>query len=405
MKRRLATVAIVLIGAAPALAGPSAAAAADAGPVPATAHSSVIGGHSASIDEFPWLADIEGEDAEGHVFGCTGTVVAPRVVLTAGHCVEDLESSTVYSASGYAVATGVADISQVQQKDVSLVSQAVVYPGFSPATLRGDAGILILSSPVTAPALRLASASDRALLKPRTRVSISGWGLVSPKAKEAPAALQSARTVIQRPRYCRQLTANYYPFYSSTSQLCAIDSPGYAVSACHGDSGGPAIARGADGLPVEVGITSIGGPRCSPSFPNIFTRVERVSAWVASWVAAVESGGPEPAISTPKAHLPKMSFARARYFSGLGLEQDFRSRFLRGLGKRIRCVRAERVKVKCGVSWHQGGNDYFGTITVYFAISRNTVVWRDRYTIHWVNDHCWFDSGHRQACRIHTRIR
>jgi secreted trypsin-like serine protease len=372
---------------------------------PPVAHSSVIGGHSASIAAFPWLADIEGEEPEGGFFGCTGTVVAPRIVLTAGHCVEDLETSTIFSASGYAVATGIADISQVHRQNISMVSQALIYPGFRPSTLRGDAGLLILAAPVAAPALPLASASDSALLQARTPITIAGWGLTSPGAKEPPAELQSASTAIQRSGYCMRRAVSYYPFYSPESQLCAVDPSSFAVSACHGDSGGPAIARRPDGSPVEVGITSLGGPGCSASLPNVFTRVDQISPWVASWIAAVEYGGPVPVVKIPKAHLSKMSFSRAKYLIGIGLEEDFRYRFRRGIDKRIGCTRVERAKVKCGVGWYQGGNDYYGTVTVYFAIYHNTVVWNDRYKIHWVNDRCWFRSGHRQTCTIHTQTR
>lgn len=55
---------------------------------------SVIGGHNATVAEFPSLAFIEGVQATAG-YACTGTVVAPRIVLTAGHCVEDIESSSI----------------------------------------------------------------------------------------------------------------------------------------------------------------------------------------------------------------------------------------------------------------------------------------------------------------------
>jgi len=370
-----------------------------------SAQSSVIGGGSASINDFPWIAYIQGEEAGGGGFACTGTVVAPRIVLTAGHCVEDLETSAIYPAAGYAIATGVADLAQVKHANVTRVSQALIYPGFKPSNLRGDAGLLVLSTPVTAPALPLASAADAGLLQAGTPISIAGWGLTSSGAKEAPSELQSGSTIIQRSEYCKRQSARYYPFYSTATQLCAADPPSYSVSPCHGDSGGPAIAIRADGSPVEVGITSLGGPGCKPSFPGVFTRVDQVSTWVASWVAAIESGGPPPAITIPKAHLPPLSFARAKYLAGLSFEEDFRYHFRKATEKRIGCTRLARERVKCGVSWSQGGNDYYGTITIYFAIYHNTVAWNDRYKIHWVNDRCWFDSGHKQTCVIHTKTR
>ena len=399
MKRRVATISIAVFGLAAIFAATATASAR-----PPIAHPSVIGGSPATIAAFPWLADIQGEESPGSFFGCTGTVVAPRVILTAGHCVEDLESSTVYPASGYGVATGIADVSQLQPQNVSLVSKVLVYPGFSTATLRGDAGLLILSAPVSAPALPLATGSDSSLLQPQTSLTIAGWGLTEGGAKEPPTGLQSASTVVQSTAYCKQHSAKYYPFYSAATQLCTVD-PGHVISTCHGDSGGPAIALRGDGSPVEVGITSLGGPNCKASLPDVFTRVDQVSSWVASWIAAVESGAAPPTVKVPKEGLPKLSFARAKYLASLGLTEDFGYRFRRADEKRIDCVRVEREKVKCGVSWSQGGNDYYGTITVYFAIYHNTVAWNDRYKIHWVDDRCWFSSGHRQACTVHTQIR
>lgn len=368
------------------------------------AHASIIGGHGASIAEFPSLAFLEGEDAVSG-FSCTGTVVAPRVILTAGHCVEDIEAGAITPASSYAVATGVANLAQVNRANISAVSEAVVFPGFNPSKLQGDAGLLILTAPVAAPALPLASSSDSALLKAGTPLSIAGWGVTNAKAKEPPAQLQAGSTVIQSPEYCRRQSSRYYPFYSSARQFCAVDTPSHVVSGCFGDSGGPAIAQRSDGSAVEVGVVSSGGPGCSRALPNVFTRVDQVSSWVASWIASVEAGAPAPEITIPKAHSPFLTFSHAEDLSAVVLNDDFRYRFRNGVRKRIRCLRIDKERVRCGVGWSQGGNDYFGTITIYYAIERNSVIWADHYKIHWVNDRCWFHSGHRQTCVIRTRAR
>src|SRR4029079_3389408 len=49
------------------------------------AETSIVRGRPAAIASFPWLAHV---DYNGDVdkFDCTGTVVAPRVVMTAAHC-------------------------------------------------------------------------------------------------------------------------------------------------------------------------------------------------------------------------------------------------------------------------------------------------------------------------------
>jgi secreted trypsin-like serine protease len=367
-----------------------------------SAQTSVIGGHSASIAELPSLAYIEGEDAVTP-YACTGAVVSPRVILTAGHCVEDIESGTITPATQLAVGTGVADLRQITKANVSLVSQALVYPGFKPSKLVGDAGLLILATPTAATPIALASAPDAGLLAAGTKLTIAGWGLTNPKAKEGSAVLKAGETIVQDAAKCKQQSRIYYPFYSPAQQLCAIDHPRDKVSGCFGDSGGPAIATRADGTPVQVGVISTGGPGCNRHLPNVFTRVDQINSWVASWVAAVEAGGPVPAIKVPKAHAPLLSFERAKELAAIAFAEDFRSRFTKASEKRISCRRLGKPRVKCAVAWYQGGNDYYGTVTILYAIRENAVAWDDHYKIHWVNDRCYFHSGHRASCAIHTR--
>jgi len=57
-----------------------------------TAQASIVGGTPATIADFPSLAYVQAEEGPKKGFACTGTVIAPRVILTAGHCVEDVET-------------------------------------------------------------------------------------------------------------------------------------------------------------------------------------------------------------------------------------------------------------------------------------------------------------------------
>lgn len=392
------SIAIAVALLALALVGVSTPNAADA----KTAKASIIGGQAGSIAELPSLAYIEGEDAITP-YACTGTVVAPRVILTAGHCVEDIESGTIAPPAGFAVATGVANLTQVAKPNVSLVTQALVYPGFKPSKLQGDAGILILATPTTAPPIALASAPDSGLLAAGTSLTLAGWGLTNADAKQGPAQLQTGSTIVQDSGSCKRQSKRYYPFYSAALQLCAIGRPSDKISGCFGDSGGPAIAHRTDGTAVEVGIVSTGGPGCNPRLPNVFTRVDQVAAWVGAWVAAVELGAPTPATKTPKAHVPFLSVERTKELAAIAFAEDFRQHFTKASDKRISCRRASKSKVKCGVAWYQGGDDYYGTITVFYAIRKNAVVWDDHYKIQWVNDRCYFRSGHRASCTVHTK--
>jgi secreted trypsin-like serine protease len=368
------------------------------------AHASVIGGHSASAAEFPSMAYLEGESATGR-YSCSGTVVAPRVVLTAGHCVEDIASGEITPAASIAVATGIENLENIPSSSISRVSQAVVFPEFDPAKLTGDAGLLILTSPSSVPPIALAGAEDAGLLASGTRVTMVGWGLTKPRATEIPHQLQQGGTTLQSTKSCRKRTRHYYPDYSPSVQLCTLSVPKHKTGICSGDSGGPAIAARSDGSVVQLGIASSVGPECSPTLPNVYTRADKIASWVGQWIAAAESGGPQPEIKVPKVHAPFLGIGRAEELAAAGFAHDFRRHFTRASERRIQCHRRAKAKVKCEVSWYQGGDDYWGTVTISYQVTREGIGISFRYAVNWVNNHCYFYSGHRASCKIQTKER
>jgi secreted trypsin-like serine protease len=368
-----------------------------------SAQASIVGGTPAAIADFPSLAYIQAEEDPHDGFACTGTVIAPRVVLTAGHCVEDIETGHLTPAHDYRVATGVADLHEVTPENVFKVSQTLTFPGFDPGATRGDAGILILARPTPAPPLALATAADKTLMAAGTPVQIAGWGLEHAGDAEAPTTLHTADTAVQTSGYCRSKSSRYYPFFSAALQLCTVDTPDLHSGGCFGDSGGPAIAHRADGTAVEIGVISTGAPGCRPSLPNLFTRVDLVASWAAEWVAAVEAGTPAPPVKVPKAKLPVLTIPKAKTLVGQTLANAFGTRFTHSFGTRVACERSGAQRVRCGLAWFYGANDYYGTVSVNYAFLHSSVIWKGKYAIHWVNDHCWFESGHRQTCTIHSR--
>lgn len=257
------------------------------------AHAAVVGGALAEARTFPSLAFIAGE-AGGSGFWCTGTVVAPNVVLTAGHCAEDAATGVLDEPPGFTVVTGNVEWTATPRQ-VSGVSRVLVYPGFDRSDLTGDAALLILSTPTTAPAIALASyPSDSPRLEAGTRSLIAGWGYTYLGQESQPQRLSYAYTVVQRAGYCEH---NVRPF-SGVSELCAIDPPGEGTGACYGDSGGPLLALAPSGSgDVELGIASHGPEECSSEHPTVFTRADLIEPWVAEWIAAVKPASvPAPAL-------------------------------------------------------------------------------------------------------------
>jgi hypothetical protein len=182
----------------------------------------------------------------------------------------------------------------------------IVYPYYNPTTQDGDAALLVLSTPTSAPAMPLLSPNQSALLAAGTPATIMGWGETAYGQPAGPTTLQWGPTAVQDPTYCAQQVTYFDP----VSELCALDTPTLAASACFGDSGGPLVVTDpATGWPVEAGITSRGDQSCSLSAPNYFTRVDAITSWVSSEIAAAgappagtvsaTTTTPPPATSSP----------------------------------------------------------------------------------------------------------
>jgi len=364
------------------------------------AHASIIGGDAASIADFPSLAFIAARTGKDRGFACTGTVISPRVILTAAHCVEDLDVGGFTAPRKYLVATGRANPQRDGSGDVLRVSDTHVFPRFDPGTTYGDAALLVLSSPTPAPPIPLAGVADGALYEGGAKVLLAGWGLTSPNAKSGPKNLQTTSTVVLDPNACKRRTQPFYPPYSSAVEMCTTDPPDHRNGGCFGDSGGPAIAQRPDGSLVEIGITSTGGPSCSTNLPNIFTRADLVSTWAAEWIAAVETGAPPP---TLKARLPSMTRESAQGLVGGLLRSKLGEPFINSRGLRGNCRRLGPARLKCELAWLHGSNLYASAVTVFYALRENTVAWDNSYVIQRVNARCWFDGDKRRSCAIQTQ--
>ena len=105
----------------------------------------------------------------------------------------------------------------------------------------------------------------------------------------------------------------------------------------------------------------------------------------------------------PKSHLPTLTRERAEEISLIGLEEAFGPEFIHAQEPRIQCDRKSKARLRCGVTWFQGADDYFGTTEVAYAIRKNVVLAVFHFDVHSVDDHCYFHSGHRASCKIQTK--
>ncbi len=283
-----------------ACAAPAAAGSSDAAPR-VRAHAAIVGGQSAQPGSFPWMAyilDVRGSSVDQ----CSGTVVAPNLVLTAGHCAEDVENGVVDEPSGYQVVTGNVDwAAPPAERQLSGVSRVIVCGCFDRHTTIGDVALLQLSTPTSAPAITLAASPPAG-----TPALLAGWGETYPGQSAPVEQLRWANTIVQSPQYCEREASPASP----ESQTCAIDPPARKTGACYGDSGGPLLMAepSAPGAMVQIGVASHVYGNCATTDPSVFTRADAISSWVSGWAQAL-AGNPPASTSLPADLVPVPSLA------------------------------------------------------------------------------------------------
>ena len=357
-------------------------------------------------------------------FNCSGTVVSANVVLTAGHCGVDESTGQALDPSGYRVVTGAVDWTDTTDRQISDVSQVLVDPNFDVVTLDNDAALLVLSASVSAPTIPLWGSGE---LAAGTGGWIAGWGETYYGDSSLQTLLQWAPTVVQNTAYCSQEAGANYAYDSST-ELCTVNPPTYSTGTCHGDSGGPLLADDADDTAIEIGITSVGPADCNTTSADYFTALLPAEPWVESEISAVAPTPPPtppttttttttpptattappttppPTASSSTPNLPGMNKATARSYVRQVLAGVFHRIFARRAAYDISCSRVSAARLRCGVTFSSGPNDYYGDVTAFYEFgSDGKVYWSDKYTIHWVNDYCYFHSGHRQSCKIQLK--
>jgi secreted trypsin-like serine protease len=265
---------------------------------PATA---IIGGAAAQTGTFPSLAyvvDFQGQ----YAYQCTGTVIAPSLILTAGHCAENMQTGAPFNPSGFRVVTGAVDPLQPGQA-VSDVLGVIPYPGLRRKVDDGDVALLVLSTPTSAPPIALAGPAETKQLAAGAPATIVGWGKTAYEQTTLTEQLQSAATVVQARKWCRRNAPPFYP----RSEICAIAPPSFATGVCQGDSGGPLLASGPSGEAIEVGVADHVYGHCSTRHPSVFASVGSVYSWVQTWIAAYRrpTAPPAPPTTLPTGPAPQ----------------------------------------------------------------------------------------------------
>jgi len=233
--------AVLSIGDIPARAGDGAA------PV-----REVVGGDTAPAGRFPWMVRLS--------MGCGGALTAPRVVLTAGHCVDRSGPDT-----SIRVTAGVTDLKSgdaITARSVSVIRAG----GFRDETRGDDWALIRLDRALKLPSLEL----TRAAVPDQAQVTVLGWGQTSENAVKQQRRLRYAAVPVVSDASCAKAYRKVGVALVADEQICAGRR---GVDTCQGDSGGPMVRRTVQGGWVQVGIVSWGLGCARDGYPGVYTQV------------------------------------------------------------------------------------------------------------------------------------
>ncbi len=276
MQRRLLTVLATSVVLATASASPS---------------SAVVGGSDAAPGEFPSVAEIRFGAPGVGIFLCTGTLIDPTHVLTAGHCSSVTKAATVVVSSPVSWPPQSINVwiggTESRKGESATVSSVSIPPDYLGLTDRNDISILTLAGPSGQAPTQVAAASERSIWNPGVLATISGWGATE-EGGDLPDTLQKAQVPITTDAYCESAYSDEEGWDFDPETMVCAGFPEGGVDTCQGDSGGPLFADGA-GVRRVVGVTSWGNGCAREGFPGVYARV--ADNKLRTWVASVAPGG------------------------------------------------------------------------------------------------------------------
>ncbi len=192
---------------------------------------------------------------------CTGTLVAPNVVVTAGHC-----------HGGCTDRVFVGDnVEQLDAGTVIEVADAVRHPDYDDDSLTSDLSVLILAEDAEVKPRPLA---EEGVLEAAQTVRLAGYGNTDVDSMGG----YGLRRMVDVP-----LASNDPKFGADADTEFVAGAPFLDRDSCNGDSGGPAYVRAGDDWYL-VGATSRATEsairRCGDG--GIYTRVLAYEDWIRS---------------------------------------------------------------------------------------------------------------------------
>lgn len=195
----------------------------------------IVGGQDASIGQYPWLVNLgyQRNGAGETLFKCGGTLIGPRHVVTAAHCVTDLPSGFALAV----VRVGEHDLASDQDCESGVcspdpqdmtVKKIVFHPSYGkPNAFQNDIAVISLEEEVqqndfVIPVCLPFNDGGIDYLSPEAgeEVDVAGWGATTETGRRPATVLQFLGVQVTNGTQCKEVYAERGGVLTE-SQICA----------------------------------------------------------------------------------------------------------------------------------------------------------------------------------------
>ena len=230
----------------------------------------IVGGNPSAVDEFPYYVNM-------YVLGCGGSLIAPRVVVTAAHCHFDNKSLRQTFVDNY-VFVNAYDITTLVGNNGKLieVTAALEHPLYKNGSTNYDFGLVLLKQPYVLDSNQYAHLNEDVNF-PRnfgiqTPLTTMGLGRLYENGP-SPEIVRDVTLPYITNAECKR----YYGDTITSKMLCA-GGKNTGKDSCQGDSGGPLVSIDGNNKHTQVGIVS-SGAGCGEN-PGIYSRISSEISWI-----------------------------------------------------------------------------------------------------------------------------
>ncbi|XP_039955873.1 trypsin zeta-like [Bactrocera tryoni] len=238
--------------------------------------SRIVGGKVVNIIQYPHQVSLRERNAtipeDPYDHSCGGSIYSDRIVITASHCVDDLESNELMVVVG------------TDQRDggdgvIVPVKEILMHEEYDEEFVDNDIALLVLAAALpinnfTIKSVQLTEVQPQA----GDIATVTGWGL------DGEGQIPDFLHEVQVPIVSNEICDERYAGGITDAMLCAglLDVGG--KDACQMDSGGPLLVNG-----KLAGVVSWGNGCGQPNYPGVYANVWYLLPWLRATIAEVEA--------------------------------------------------------------------------------------------------------------------